>query len=1327
MCFNRPLSRFVPSHLAEQVGDLGSFLRYGVDAEEHKVTLHAFSCFHAVGKLLYSMERKGYNKETVLMRQRITALTKLERHAIVLVVFVFLFGFAYNVGAISHLCSQAAGSGWKTADFTCQVVYEDTGGSGLEECQYRLWNVDLPGWTTAWLNATGTCEGESVTLTVTVTVGDTGYCAEDGQGSSKCQLDLRAEDNAGNVTQCPDDFAFCNVAAPNFNVDYQAPTTNIACNSVSCLGTWYAETVSVSLSCADPHSGCDITQYCIGSACVPSLTYSVPFDLTTSGTHIVRFRSLDTAGNTEITKEQIVTIDLIAPNITAFSVDGTSCTGAACSTTTVIINGDPSIAWTTLDTGESHLKQIEVWRAWDANGDGILQGSEWDDSSPTAGTQPNPVFTKTTGFDTLDTDDDVFINSGLPEGTYWYGVHTVDNANNCIDEATAHCGGVSSDSLDPSRTVRGPIKLIKDITPPNTTITSNPPNPSFSSSASFSFTSPESGTFECQLDGGGFSSCTSPKNYSGLSEASHTFDVQATDLAGNTDPTPASYTWNIILNQAPTISTVSDTPDPIKAAAQITFTANWSDPDGDSVTFYVCKNNTTPSGGDCSGGAVNRWCRNTTPVPSGTDATCNPTYTTQAADEGTNNYFAFVCDTSDLCSSSSSGAFLVDATDPSISIFTATPAFPAWINNAAPNGTVSWSVSDAGGSNLQQIEVWRAFDINGNGVLDTVSPNEWDDPGNEESNPISTKTTGFTTLSTDTDSYIDTNLLATASYWYGLHVLDNANNPTVESTPQRIQVDKQNPTAVVTDPAPGTWYRDNFTATFDDSDLGSGLAASCEYEFIGLNPGGPDTTSGTLTRLCNLDTKTIGVGPNPEVCEFEGINRCRVRTQAFDLAGNTSGWQSFDFSVDFTDPVVGTPAPSTAQAGVSQNYSSSLSDPVGKVASCTFFWRLVGNPEWNTGGATTIIPLPCENGEACTVSVDHTFASPGSYDVSFSCTDFTLPSPGNTGWGFGVVTVDSLSVTLSAIPSSGITTTNFDLSSQVAGTASGSAGFKFDCTNDSLWEYEVTGIDLSVSDPGWVLRNGFNTRVTAPDIFAVQDLCIYASPSTYTANTQVDRGSATAQDTVSIVVTVNTAPQAINLAHNNATTDYCFVSAPDVTLSWTFSDPNPGDSQSAYQVQVATDAGFTNIVDDEGKVTSSNSEYTPVGLLYATTYHWRVKVWDSFDQQSSPEWATGPFFTTPVHAYPTTDFAWVPVFPSAEEEIQFTDQTVYDPSSTGQSWSWDFGDTATSTLQNPLHIYAVNGAYLVTFQATDDAGTCTDTNTVNVTLPFPEWQEISPF
>ena len=94
-----------------------------------------------------------------------------------------------------------------------------------------------------------------------------------------------------------------------------------------------------------------------------------------------------------------------------------------------------------------------------------------------------------------------------------------------------------------------------DATQPDTTITANPTNPSASSSASFSFTGSDGGTgvasFECQFDGGGWSACTSPQNYLGLSDGSHTFEVRAIDGAGNVDPTPASYTWVIDTSTPP--------------------------------------------------------------------------------------------------------------------------------------------------------------------------------------------------------------------------------------------------------------------------------------------------------------------------------------------------------------------------------------------------------------------------------------------------------------------------------------------------------------------------------------------------------------------------------------------------------------------------------------------------------------------------------------------------------------------------------------------------------------------------------------------------------
>lgn len=65
-------------------------------------------------------------------------------------------------------------------------------------------------------------------------------------------------------------------------------------------------------------------------------------------------------------------------------------------------------------------------------------------------------------------------------------------------------------------------------------------------------------------------------------------------------------------------------------------------------------------------------------------------------------------------------------------------------------------------------------------------------------------------------------------------------------------------------------------------------------------------------------------------------------------------------------------------------------------------------------------------------------------------------------------------------------------------------------------------------------------------------------------------------------------------------------------------------------------------------------------------------------------------------------------------EVQFTDSSTTTPGSI-ISWTWDFGDGNTSTMQHPSHTYLANGTYNVclTITTTD---TCLDTHCVSVPI-----------
>lgn len=95
-----------------------------------------------------------------------------------------------------------------------------------------------------------------------------------------------------------------------------------------------------------------------------------------------------------------------------------------------------------------------------------------------------------------------------------------------------------------------------------------------------------------------------------------------------------------------------------------------------------------------------------------------------------------------------------------------------------------------------------------------------------------------------------------------------------------------------------------------------------------------------------------------------------------------------------------------------------------------------------------------------------------------------------------------------------------------------------------------------------------------------------------------------------------------------------------------------------------------------------------------TTYHWYVKASDP-DENTSDTWK---FTTTKA---PAGNFTFLPAIPTTSDTVNFTDNSS-DEDGTITNYTWDFGDSSTSYLENPTHSYSDNGIYTVNLTVKDD-------------------------
>jgi large repetitive protein len=217
-----------------------------------------------------------------------------------------------------------------------------------------------------------------------------------------------------------------------------------------------------------------------------------------NGAHTFSVRSIDLAGNPDPAPASSTwTVDTTLPDVTLVNpADGSVTTDA-----TPTFDGSAGIL-----VGDDPTVTVKLYQ-------------------PVSGAPDQLVQTHTVTR-AADGSWSVAASPSLPDGDYIARAEQLDGASN-VGTSAAHSFGV-------------------DTTAPNTFFTQTPPAATGTTSAGFRFDSTEAAaSFECRLDGGPWSPCSSPEVRSGLSTGSHTFQVRATDGAGNTDLTPASATWTV--------------------------------------------------------------------------------------------------------------------------------------------------------------------------------------------------------------------------------------------------------------------------------------------------------------------------------------------------------------------------------------------------------------------------------------------------------------------------------------------------------------------------------------------------------------------------------------------------------------------------------------------------------------------------------------------------------------------------------------------------------------------------------------------------------------
>ncbi len=170
------------------------------------------------------------------------------------------------------------------------------------------------------------------------------------------------------------------------------------------------------------------------------------------------------------------------------------------------------------------------------------------------------------------------------------------------------------------------------------------------------------------------------------------------------------------------------------------------------------------------------------------------------------------------------------------------------------------------------------------------------------------------------------------------------------------------------------------------------------------------------------------------------------------------------------------------------------------------------------------------------------------------------------------------------------------------------------------------------------------------------------------------------------------------------------TSVSEITLQWSNSNDNIG----VWCYRVSRDGIEIS--------TTKSTTYIDTGLTPSTTYIYEVRAYDEAGNPSAN--ATTSATTLDPNVNPVAAFSFSPSNPITTDIVHFTDLST-DSDGTIAAWSWNFGDSSTSTLKDPTHVYANSGLFTVILTVTDDGG-LTDNETRQINVSNPPGDTINP-